>query len=281
MTSINYIYSSTGNRKLSHVHDYKKFISDLTNVFSDNTIIHILNENFYNYDATTLDSTLDSSDTTTILYTSSFLDSSISLIKEKFVFDDVNKINSMIVPFWVRTFMSNEIARFFRSRIHGYNEYIGCDDANSIIPFGDYLYSVLRLYYGFDDSLITKIFRLLLAHYQKNQNVSRAEEEVQVILGKITGHTLQSSYVNNIKSIETDIISSLADLTGMSDFIVYNNGIYDITTNIKFNYNIRLTDIYDLMKSLGKIRFIYIIDYGYDDNLIKNPICFIWSRNRS
>lgn len=168
--------------------------------------------------------------------------------------------------------------RFFRTQTDGRNEFI---NQSIYILYGDYVYDLLKLYYGFNDTLITRMLQLILAWSLRNNNDDLVLEEVNELLSNLTGVNRTTGYTAIIRWLEGQLSMLLDDMTGIQRPVIYHTNEIDFTSDVTMSTSWGLDDLYTVLNQLNTIQFVYVIDFGYNQNLLmrndsvymhKNPI---------
>lgn len=206
------------------------------------------------------------------------VDQSYVIFNENVIGDFTDVIQSYRIPVQTRWVLCNEIPRFFRTQTDGRNEFV---DQSIYIKYGDYVYDLLRLYYGFNDSIIRLTLQLILAWSLRNNTDDLALEAVSDLLSNLTGVNKTTGYTSIIKYLEGQLSMFLDDMTGISYPVIYHSGDIDYTSDVTMSATQGLDDLYIIINQLNNLQFVYIIDFGYGPNLLlgngsvmmhKNPI---------
>lgn len=121
--------------------------------------------------------------TAQVVYHSPF-DQSFVIFNDSVVGDLTDIIQSYRVPVWSRYILCDEIPKFFRTSTDGLNEWVS---QSIYMLYGNYVYDLLKIYHGFGDSFILSILKLILAWVMRNLSDDLALEEVNDLLGNLTG----------------------------------------------------------------------------------------------
>lgn len=187
-------------------------------------------------------------------------------------------IKSVVIPVQSRFVLSGEVPLFYQTTSDNLNEYI---PARFSIPYGDYIYSILKGYYDFSDSVILLIIKLVLAQVARNASDDLNLAEINELMGLITGVEKSTGYTSIIKEIEDDLSTALTDITGYSQPVIYHDENMNNSTDQTMHVTQNVSDVYDIIAQLNKVTFVFMLDFGYDGNLIMGPMHVIASKDQA